>query len=162
MICHSSAPRFFFKIFLSAAALRFLISFFLRDPQHMSWLVSRPATWSGIPAVVSTMGSTTPSARCKQLVPWSMLTMWVKIEQLHDVILPVHGVAFQCPLNFYLGVAQHSRICVTNEDEFWHYKSQLVEAIFLQILLSPWAVKCTSECSLGIVFLYKLIVCSAV
>lgn len=116
----------------------------------MSWLVSRTATWSGIPAVVSTMRSMTPSARCKQLVPWSILTMSVKREQLHDFKLPVHSVAFYFSfyfsLNSYLGVAQHSRIYITNEDEFWHYKSQLVEALFLPILLSPRAVKCTSEC----------------
>lgn len=68
----------FFRLVL-AAALRVLKSSLLRDPRLMSWPLSRTSTLSGIPAAVSSTGSTTPSAHFRQLAAWSMLTMWIKI-----------------------------------------------------------------------------------
>ena len=61
--------------------------------------------------------------------------------------------------SFYTGVAQHSRIYITNDNKFWRLKSQYVEAVFLPIIHSPRAVKCASECSR---FLFNPVECSLV
>lgn len=58
---------------------------------------------------------------------------------------PVRAVVFTFSLHFCLGVVQHSNMHITNEDKFWYYKNRAVEAIFLSVLLTPWAVKCPSK-----------------
>lgn len=60
--------------------------------------------------------------------------------------LPIDPMVLNLFLNSTAGVAQHSGTYITDEDQLWYYKHQPVETLLLSILLTPWAVKCTSQC----------------